>query len=232
MTESKPNAQSPTPSTAAAWAGGDGVQEEFLRDYELPPLDLLREPPPVESRMSEEEMADVSDKLEKTLSEFGISAQVVQVTEGPTVTRFELQPAPGVKVSRIASLENDITMCMKAESVRIIAPVPGRGTVGLEIPNKKPTPVYLREILNSEAFRNHPSPLAFALGKTISGEPYICDLAAMPHLLIAGTTGSGKSVCLNAIITSILFRMQPILQAHSRLTASPTFFTSVMISCW
>jgi S-DNA-T family DNA segregation ATPase FtsK/SpoIIIE len=114
-----------------------------------------------------------------------------------------------VKVSRIASLESDIAMCMKAESVRIIAPIPGKGAVGLEVPNSKPTPVYLREILMTDPFQKHPSPLAFALGKTISGEPYICDLAKMPHLLIAGTTGSGKSVCLNSIICSILFKMQP-----------------------
>ncbi|MGI8908757.1 MAG: DNA translocase FtsK 4TM domain-containing protein [Candidatus Sumerlaeaceae bacterium] len=189
----------------------EAVQEELplVRAYETPGLDLLNPAVKVKSRMSQQEMDERSGTLERTLGEFGISATVVQVTQGPTVTRFEVQPAPGVKVARIAALENDIAMCMKAESVRIIAPVPGKGTVGLEIPNHKATPVYLREMLETEAFRNHPSPLAFALGKTISGEPYICDLAAMPHLLIAGTTGSGKSVCLNSVICSILFRMQP-----------------------
>jgi S-DNA-T family DNA segregation ATPase FtsK/SpoIIIE len=192
-------------------AESEAIQEELplVRPYETPGLDLLNAAPKVQNRMSQQEMNDRSATLEKTLAEFNITATVVQVTQGPTVTRFEVQPAPGVKVARIAALENDIAMCMKAESVRIIAPVPGKGTVGLEIPNHKATPVYLREMLETDAFRNHPSPLAFALGKTISGEPYICDLAAMPHLLIAGTTGSGKSVCLNSVICSILFRMEP-----------------------
>ena len=189
----------------------EAIQEELqlVKAYETPGMELLNATPKVMNRMSTQEMTERSATLERTLAEFGISATVVQVTQGPTVTRFEVQPAPGVKVARIASLENDVAMCMKAESVRIIAPVPGKGTVGLEIPNLKPTPVYLREMLETDAFRNHPSPLAFALGKTISGEPYICDLAAMPHLLIAGTTGSGKSVCLNSVICSILFRMEP-----------------------
>jgi len=209
----KPKARIPEPEAddLITLAEAEVVQEELalLQPYATPGLDILNAPPKIEHRMSESEMLATSEALEKTLSEFGISATVVQVTQGPTVTRFEVQPAPGVKVARIASLENDIAMCMKAESVRIIAPVPGRGTVGLEVPNKKATPVYLAELLATEAFRNHQSPLAFALGKTISGEPYICDLAAMPHLLIAGTTGSGKSVCLNSIICSILFRMEP-----------------------
>lgn len=181
----------------------------FYLPYEIPGIQLLNVPPRVDNRMTADEVGEISDTLEKTLAEFGINAQVVQVTQGPTVTRFELQPAPGVKVSRIASLENDIAMCLRAESVRIIAPIPGKAAVGLEVPNRKAAPVYLRELLSTEAFRTHGSPLAFALGKTIAGEPYICDLAAMPHILIAGTTGSGKSVCLNSIICSILFRMQP-----------------------
>ncbi|MBX7245570.1 MAG: DNA translocase FtsK [Candidatus Sumerlaeaceae bacterium] len=199
------------PDDLLSLADAQPVQEDLplFEKYELPELQLLSSTPVVEHRMAREEMTEISENLEKTLAEFGISAQVVQVTQGPTVTRFELQPAPGVKVSRIASLENDIAMCMKAESVRIIAPIPGKAAVGIEIPNRKPTPVFLREILSTEAFASHSSPLAFALGKTISGEPYICDLATMPHLLIAGTTGSGKSVCLNSVIVSILFHMQP-----------------------
>ncbi len=189
--------------------GGEQEDLPLFQPYELPALDLLNAPPKVEHRMNKEEIVELSETLERALANFGISAQVTQVTQGPTVTRFEMQPAPGIKVSRILGLENDIAMSLCAESVRIIAPIPGKGAVGLEVPNRKPTPVVLREILATEAFINHPSPLAFALGKTISGEPYICDLAAMPHLLIAGTTGSGKSVCLNSIICSILFRMAP-----------------------
>ena len=177
--------------------------------YELPNTSLLNEVARVDNLMSHDEIETISLRLERTLLDFGISAAVTQVTQGPTVTRFEIQPAPGVKVARIVSLENDIAMCVEAESVRIIAPIPGKAAVGLEIPNSRPTPVMMREIIEAPAFLKHPSPLAFALGKTISGEPYICDLAKMPHLLIAGTTGSGKSVSLNAIICSILYRMTP-----------------------
>ncbi len=182
---------------------------DLIKPYSLPHFTILNAPPAVVNAMTNEEVTEICERLEKTLSEFGISAQVVQVTQGPTVTRYEIQPAPGIKVAKIAALENDITMCMKAETVRIIAPVPGKGTVGLEIPNKKSKPVFLREMLETDAFRNHKSPLAFALGMTIGGEPFICDLASMPHVLIAGRTGSGKSVCLNSIICSILFRMSP-----------------------
>lgn len=190
---------------------GEVVQGELVlpKPYETPHFSILNAPPSVVNAMTNEEVAEICDRLEKSLAEFNISAQVVQVTQGPTVTRYEIQPAAGVKVAKIASLENDIAMCMKAESVRIIAPVPGKGTVGLEIPNKKSKPVFLREMLETDEFRRHASPLAFALGMTISGEPYIADLATMPHVLIAGRTGSGKSVCLNSIICSILFRMTP-----------------------
>lgn len=197
---------SSTPHSATVKPAFEPLNEEF---YHTPSTEILNPSPKSVHAMTAEEMADISERLEKTLAEFNISAQVVNITQGPTVTRYEIQPAAGVKVAKIASLENDIAMCMKAESVRIIAPIPGKGTVGLEIPNKKATPIFLREMLETEAFKNHPSPLAFALGMTISGEPYICDLAAMPHVLIAGRTGSGKSVCLNSIITSILFRMSP-----------------------
>ncbi|MCX7020140.1 MAG: DNA translocase FtsK [Candidatus Sumerlaeota bacterium] len=192
---------------AEARDAGEVIHDEPA--YELPEIKLLNIPPRAENRMTRDEVMQISETIETTLLQFGISASVVHVTQGPTVTCFELQPAAGVKVSKIASLENDIAMCMKADTVRIVAPIPGKGTVGIELPNRKTTPVYLREILATDTFRNHPSPLAFALGKTISGEPYVCDLATMPHLLIAGTTGSGKSVCLNSVICSILFRKQP-----------------------
>lgn len=178
-------------------------------DYKLPPLSLLSDPPPVENRLSEEEVREKSEILEKTLADFGIEAKVVQVTEGPVVTLFALQPAPGVKINRIVSLENDLAMVLRAIKVRILAPIPGKAAVGIEVPNRQVTGVYLKEILTSDKIQKAKSPLVFCLGKTISGEPFVGDLAKMPHLLIAGATGSGKSVCLNAIIASFLFRQSP-----------------------
>lgn len=178
-------------------------------NYSLPPLTLLENPPRTESRMPEDELRKLSETLEKTLADFSISAQVVLITQGPVVTRFELQPAPGVRINKIVCLENDIAMALEASHVRIIAPIPGKATVGIEVPKKKASRVFLKEILSCEDMRANPSPLAFALGKTISGDPYVCNLASMPHLLIAGATGSGKSVCLNSIIMSILFRQPP-----------------------
>lgn len=178
-------------------------------DFTLPPVSLLSDSPRVADPMDREEVIQVSNELEQALGDFNISARVVQVTQGPVVTRYELQPAPGIKVSRIVSLENDIALVLKAKSVRIQAPIPGKAAIGIEVPNRKVSPVFFKDLLSSEEFRTHPSPLAFALGKNISAEPVICDLAEMPHLLIAGTTGSGKSVCINVIITSILYRMPP-----------------------
>ncbi len=187
------------------------VQEELhlFPDYQLPSLDLLDSPPRVEQTMSREELLEISATLEKTLSDHSIEAQVVQVTQGPVVTRFELQPAAGVKISRIVMLENDIAMVLRAQQVRIVAPIPGKAVVGIEIPNRKMTNVYLKELLTHERLKNHPSPLAFVLGKTIAGEPYLVDLATLPHLLLAGATGSGKSVCLNSMIACMLFRQPP-----------------------
>jgi len=140
---------------------------------------------------------------------FGIEAKVVQVTPGPVVTRYEIEPAPGVKVNRIASLADDLALAMRAKQIRILAPVPGQGVVGVEVPNRKPSIVYLREIIESQEYRSSESKLTLALGKTAAGEPFVADLARMPHLLIAGATGSGKSVCINSIIASILFRATP-----------------------
>jgi S-DNA-T family DNA segregation ATPase FtsK/SpoIIIE len=177
--------------------------------YELPPRSLLDDPPPVDAKVSKEELIALSGLLERTLESYGIEVQVKQVTQGPVVTRFELEPAPGVKISRIVTLENDIAMALRAQQVRILAPIPGKAAVGIEIPNRRVTTVYLKELLGCPEMENHPSPLAFALGRTIAGEPYVCDLTTMPHLLIAGATGSGKSVCLNSVITSILFRQTP-----------------------
>lgn len=177
--------------------------------YKLPPLSLLLDPPPVENKLTEQEIREKSGILEKTLADFGIEAKVVQVTEGPVVTLFALQPAPGVKINKIVSLENDLAMVLRAIKVRILAPIPGKAAVGIEVPNRQVTGVYLKEILTCEKMNKARSVLAFSLGKTISGEPFVGDLAKMPHLLIAGATGSGKSVCLNSIIASFLFRQQP-----------------------
>ena len=181
----------------------------FDQPYQPPPLSIFQEPPRLSNPVSEQEMQELASILEKTLSDFGIAVRVVNIEQGPTVSRIEAEPAPGVKISRITGLEADLARAMRAESVRIVAPIPGRGTVGFEIPNKRRVPVYLRHVIESPHFRDHESPLAIALGATTTGEPFVGDLASMPHLLIAGTTGSGKSVCLNSIICSILFRMPP-----------------------
>ena len=178
-------------------------------EYMLPPLELLQEPPPTEVEKGlKEDILEGSRRLEETLKNFGIDAKVIEVNRGPVVTRFELQLAPGVKISAITGLSNDIALAMRAAQVRIAA-IPGKAAVGIEVPNRIPTAVYLREILSSDTFQKGSSKLNFALGKTIAGEPYVADLARMPHLLIAGTTGSGKSVCLNGVIASILFRAKP-----------------------
>jgi S-DNA-T family DNA segregation ATPase FtsK/SpoIIIE len=177
--------------------------------YKLPPLSLLHDPPPVEEEISEEEIRENCQILEKTLADFSIEVKVVQVTQGPVVTLYAMKPAPGVKVNSIVSLENDIAMALRAIKVRIQAPIPGKDTVGIEVPNRKEQSVFLKEILTCEKMSKARSPLAFCLGKTISGEPFIGDLSKMPHLLLAGATGSGKSVCLNSLIASVLYRQPP-----------------------
>ncbi len=178
-------------------------------EVRLPEVQLLDDPPRVDNRMPREEMLEISQVLEKTFADFGIAAKVVDVKQGPVVTRFELKPAAGVKVSRIASLDSDLAMALKAVSVRILAPIPGKAVVGIEVPNRNRQGVYLKELICCAEFWEQASPLSFALGKTIEGGPYFCDLRKMPHLLIAGATGAGKSVCLNTIISSILYRMRP-----------------------
>jgi S-DNA-T family DNA segregation ATPase FtsK/SpoIIIE len=186
-----------------------GRQLDFFASYQIPPVEILTVAPPVVNSLSRQDIEALSLTVEEKLATFGIGAEVTQVTQGPVVTLFEIQPAPGVKVSRIATLDNDLAMALRATRLRIIAPIPGRGTVGIEIPNRKPSVVLLREIIDSREFQGQTAPLAFALGKTIEGKPYVCNLAKMPHLLIAGTTGSGKSVCINAILCSMLLRNTP-----------------------
>ena len=178
--------------------------------YTIPPTDLLKMP---QININEKERARMAENnarlLEDTLKSFGVSAKVVQISRGPVVTRYELHPAPGVKVSRIVSLADDIALNLAAPSVRIEAPIPGKAAIGIEIPNRDISPVYLREVLESDDFMHHPSKIAVALGKDIAGKNVIADIAQMPHLLIAGATGSGKSVCINALIISILYKASP-----------------------
>ncbi len=178
-------------------------------DYELPTVDLL-DPTPVNLNAgTTDETAAQAAVLEQTLRDFGIEATMGNITRGATVTRFEVLPAPGIKVERISSLQGNIALALKAESIHVLAPVPGRGTVGIEIPNQRKAMVFFREIIESDAWKKTKSKIPLILGKDVYGEVMIADLAEMPHLLIAGTTGSGKSVCINSIIGSILYRFGP-----------------------
>ncbi|MFH1858083.1 MAG: DNA translocase FtsK 4TM domain-containing protein, partial [Candidatus Omnitrophota bacterium] len=177
--------------------------------YQLPSLDLLNSPPPLKERQIRENLEENSNILEETLREFGIEVEVVAVEQGPVITRYELQPAPGVKVNKITVLSDDIALVMKAPSVRIIAPIPGKSAVGIEVPNSTSAIVYLKEVLESSEFRESSSKLTLAIGKDTGGTPLVADLGEMPHLLIAGTTGSGKTVCINAIIASLLYNSSP-----------------------
>jgi len=180
------------------------------REYTLPSPDLLNSPPSVEERSLKEDLKTSSRILEETLGDFGLEVKVVKIEQGPVITRYELEPAPGIKISRISALNDNIALAMKAQSVRIVAPIPGKGTVGVEVPNTKSALVYLREVLESKEYQKaSDSRLTMALGKDISGHPVIADLSDMPHLLIAGATGSGKTVCVNSLIASLLFNTSP-----------------------
>jgi DNA segregation ATPase FtsK/SpoIIIE, S-DNA-T family len=178
-------------------------------DYHLPGLDLLDSPPPFEARQIKEDLTNNARILQETLEDFGITVKVTDIERGPIITRYELEPAPGVKVNRIEALEDDLALVMKAQSVRIIAPIPGKARVGVEVPNTTSTLVFLQEVLATKEFQDAKQRLTLALGKDIAGKPVIADLAQMPHILIAGTTGSGKTVCVNGIILSLLFRYSP-----------------------
>ena len=184
------------------------------RAYSLPDLSLLDQFPAGKSRSGTVDPDEVARGLERTLASFGVDARVVRWETGPVVTRYELQPAPGVKVQKITSLQNDIALALAASSVRLEAPIPGKSAIGVELPNERPGLVHLREILVSEEFRASTSPLTVAVGKAIAGAPVVADLVSMPHLLIAGATGAGKSVAINSMIASILFRSTP---EHIRL---------------
>ena len=194
--------QAGTGPAAAAPSPGKGT-------YVLPSVDLLTKKPVLRDAKAQKTIAERAKILERTLQSFGVSARVTNALAGPTVTRYELQPERGVKVSKIVALADDLALNLAAPDVRIEAPIPGKAAVGIEVPNKVIAPVYLREVLEDDNFVNSASVLTVALGKDITGNPVIADLMKMPHLLIAGSTGSGKSVCINVIVTSILFKARP-----------------------
>ena len=176
--------------------------------YEFPPIDFLK-PGKSATKLGKKAVTDTANKLQKTLYSFGVSAKVENVSVGPTITRYELKPAEGVRVSKIANLADDIALSLAAETIRIEAPIPGKQAVGIEIPNKEKEVVALRDIIGSQEFAKAKSKLAFALGKDAAGEAVVADIANMPHVLIAGSTGSGKSVCINTLITSIIYKSKP-----------------------
>jgi S-DNA-T family DNA segregation ATPase FtsK/SpoIIIE len=178
------------------------------REYILPSLDYLNYQEDVQ-QVSKEEMLENAQLLENALDTFGVKGRVVHVSPGPVITRYEIEPATGVRVNRIAALADDLARILSAKRIRIVAPIPGKSVVGVEIPNRHPSLVYLKSIVGSKHFASSTSKLEIALGKTTAGEVYTLDLAKLPHLLIAGATGSGKSVCINTIITSILYRAKP-----------------------
>lgn len=175
--------------------------------YVFPDIELLT--PPITAENDEEWLEEQTVLLDETLINFNVRARVVNVTQGPAVTRFEVYPEPGVKVNKVTNLMDDLKLSLAAQDMRMEAPIPGKHTIGIEIPNRKSKPVFLREVLESEAFQNHSSPLAVAMGLDISGQPVVTDLRKMPHGLIAGQTGSGKSVCINTMLVSLLYKATP-----------------------
>lgn len=179
--------------------------------YNYPSLELLDESKDDSSNVKalKNSALEGAKKLEDTLKSFGVEARVINISRGPAVTRYEIQPSPGVKVSKIVNLSDDIALNLAAAGVRIEAPIPGKAAVGIEVPNKEMSAVFLKDILESKEFSNHPSKLVFSVGKDISGETVVADIGKMPHLLVAGATGSGKSVCINSLIMSILFKASP-----------------------
>ena len=186
-------------------------QEAEEKEYVFPPVDLLTPPKPKAGKglITEKTLKETAAKLQSTLESFGVHVTVTNVSCGPTVTRYELQPEQGVKVKSITSLADDIKLNLAAPEVRIEAPIPGKSAVGIEVPNKENSVVTFRELIESKEFTSHPSDLAFAVGRDIGGQIVVTDIAKMPHLLIAGATGSGKSVCINTLIMSILYKSKP-----------------------
>ena len=199
----KPKApRKPKPITVAA--------TPMIGNYQLPPLDFLQHPDlTIKPTESKEELMANARLMQQTLAQFDIEVSLGDITKGPTITRYELHPAPGVKLEKITALNNNLAAALKAERIHILAPVPGKSSVGVEVPNPVKTTVIIRDLLESDDWRNTKARIPLALGKDVYGHPIISDLSEMPHLLIAGSTGSGKSVCINAIITSLLYRFSP-----------------------
>jgi S-DNA-T family DNA segregation ATPase FtsK/SpoIIIE len=199
-------------SPASSRHGGsptEGSPPKKPKPYKLPPLSLLDKPKGSGKAGNRSDYLETARKLEATLESFGVRAKVLDVARGPAVTRYELQPDVGVKVSRIVSLTDDIALALAAKDIRMEAPIPGKSAIGIEVPNSEVSIVTLREVLETQAFQEAPSKLTVAFGRDISGQPIIGNLAKMPHLLVAGATGSGKSVCINGIITSLLYKAKP-----------------------
>ncbi len=180
----------------------------IVSGFQLPSLDLLKIGSPTQKE-TREDLDRCVQVIEETISEFGIEGEIVQINQGPRVTMYELQLAPGIQVSRLHSIQDNIAMSLKTTTIRIVAPLPGKSTVGIEVPNRDISIIYLREILASKEFTTSRSKLTVAIGKDVMGRPIVSDLKLMPHLLIAGATGSGKTVCINSLITSILYKASP-----------------------
>jgi len=189
--------------------GNELIADPITAAFELPHLGLLDEHARDVARFDEIELQGLAQTLENKLGDFGVKGEVVAIRPGPVVTTFEYVPAPGIKISKISGLSDDIAMALKALRVRIVAPIPGKGVVGIEIPNKSRQTVWLRDMMASSVYRQHKGALPMSLGKTVEGKPYIADLSKMPHLLVGGTTGSGKSVGVNAMLLTMLFTRSP-----------------------
>ena len=196
-------------ASAKAELLAEPVKEKEQSSYLFPPLELLNPPYVSKDKHTEEDIREQCAILEQTLEDFRVRASVVAVTRGPSVTRFELEPAPGVKVSSVVNLADDIALKLAASGVRIEAPIPGKAAIGIEVPNRKNDPVFFREVVDCDLVRSTPSKLCVGLGKDISGNIITVDLSKMPHMLVAGSTGSGKSVCINTIIAGILYKARP-----------------------
>ncbi len=184
-------------------------EHEKFKNYKMPPISLLNKVSGGGDKKSKHRVLENARRLEKTLRDFGVDANINQVTVGPTITRYEIQPSPGVKVSKIVNLTDDIALSLAAKSIRMEAPIPGKSAIGIEVPNDESQMVSIREIIDSDEFKNFKSPLVMGLGKDVAGRIIVGDIGKMPHLLIAGSTGSGKSVCVNTLITSIMYKAKP-----------------------
>jgi len=184
-------------------------EPKVVGEYHLPALDLLDDSPQIPTSKLQSDLTEGAQTMEETLADFNVNVRVADIERGPVITRYELEPAPGVKVNQITTLADDIALAMKVAAVRIVAPIPGKNRVGVEVPNSSTAAVFLKDVLSQSGFQNSKSKLMLAMGKDISGKPLIADLAGMPHLLIAGTTGAGKTVCVNSLIMSMLFNASP-----------------------